>query len=81
MPRMLSLWLDFGAKAYECDKGKTFNVVFPVSCFYIYDQKSSKVYFCWASYQKIASFIHTGSLMTASFTSAIDVVSQNVNSS
>ncbi|XP_028587032.2 serine/threonine-protein kinase ATR isoform X1 [Podarcis muralis] len=21
MPRMLSLWLDFGAKAYECDKG------------------------------------------------------------
>ena len=24
MPRMLSLWLDFGAKAYECEKGMIF---------------------------------------------------------
>lgn len=30
MPRMLSLWLDFGAKAYDCDKGRMCSSTSPV---------------------------------------------------
>lgn len=83
MPRMLSLWLDFGAKAYECDKGRTrfFSTLYFLYHALIYMIERAVKYISDGPAIRKSHLLRMQSDDCDSITSALDLTSQNVDSS